>query len=64
MSKHIVCVVCKPRFTVDNLKWAMEVCDIENRKGNKDTLIEVFMDWCLSPQPQDKVSISLAIFRI
>lgn len=42
------------KFTVDNLKWAMEVCDVPNRKGNKDDLIDSFMDWCMCPKPQEK----------
>lgn len=42
------------RFTVDNLKWAMEVCDVPHSKGNKEELIETFMAWSMCPKPRDK----------
>nr|XP_039268781.1 protein DEK-like [Styela clava] len=42
------------KFTVDNLKWAMSVCDVPSIKGNKEELIDAFMAWCLCPKPQDK----------
>lgn len=41
------------KFTVDNLKWAMTVCDV-SAKGKKEDLIDAFMEWCLCPKPQDK----------
>nr|CAB3237321.1 protein DEK-like [Phallusia mammillata] len=41
-------------FTLDNLKWAMTVCDVENKKGKKDDLIDNLLEWCLCPKPSGK----------
>ncbi|XP_076805739.1 protein DEK-like isoform X1 [Clavelina lepadiformis] len=42
------------RFTLDNLKWALTVCDVDNRKGKKEDLIDTLLNWCLRPKPSGK----------
>jgi len=40
-------------FTMDNLKWLMECCDVKV-KGNKDDQLEALMNWCMCPKPSGK----------
>ena len=47
------------RFTLDNLKWAITVCDVDKKSKIKDDYIDNLLGWCLDPRPSGKVRLVL-----
>merc|ERR1712096_48718 len=41
-------------WTTANLKWAIDLFDVQNAKGKKDDMVNGFMEWLMCPKPSGK----------
>jgi len=42
------------KYTTANLKWVIELFDVQNAKGKKDDMVEGLLNWLMCPQPSGK----------